>query len=77
MRLPGMDGLELQKALAASGSTMPIVFLTAFEDADLRLEAMERGAVDFLQKPVEETVLFETIRKAQARERTKPPLPLR
>jgi FixJ family two-component response regulator len=72
MRLPGMDGLDLQKALAASGSAMPVVFMTAYEDAGQRQEAMDRGGIAFLQKPVDEKVLFEAIRKAEARERTKP-----
>ena len=71
MRLPGMEGSDLQKALADSGSTMPIVFMTAYEDAGLRQEVMKRGAVAFLQKPVEETVLFDAIRRAEAGERTK------
>ena len=67
MRLPGMNGADLQKALAASGSTMPIVFMTAFEDDGLRQEVMERGAIAFLQKPVDEKVLFEAIKEAETR----------
>ena len=46
---------------------MPIVFMTAFEDDGLRQEVMEWGAIAFLQKPVDEKVLFEAIREAGAR----------
>jgi FixJ family two-component response regulator len=64
-RVPGISGLELQKRLQATGETLPIIFLTAFEDPRARSEAFGHGAVAFLQKPVEETVLFEAIRKAE------------
>ncbi len=67
MRLPGMNGADLQKALAVSGSTMPIVFMTAFEDDGRRQEAMEQGAIALLQKPVGEKVLFEAIKEAETR----------
>lgn len=69
IRLPGMNGADLQKALAASGSTLPIVFMTAYEDAGVRQEVMGRGAVAFLQKPVDEETLLEAIRKASDRGR--------
>jgi FixJ family two-component response regulator len=65
MRMPGISGLELQKRLTNRGETLPIIFLTAFEDAQARSEALERGAVAFLQKPVDEQVLFEAIKKAR------------
>lgn len=64
LRLPGMNGAELQQALAASGSTLPIVFMSAYEDHGVRQEVMDRGAVAFLQKPVDERTLLEAIRKA-------------
>jgi FixJ family two-component response regulator len=67
IRLPGMSGADLQKALAASGSTLPIVFMTAYEDAGVRQEVMDRGAVAFLQKPVDEHTLLEAIQKASQR----------
>jgi len=63
-RLPGISGGELQKALAASGSTLPIVFMTAYEDDGVRQEVMDRGAVAFLQKPVDERTLLEAIHTA-------------
>jgi FixJ family two-component response regulator len=67
LRLPGMNGKDLQKALADSGSTLPIVFMTAYEDEGLRQEVTDRGAVAFLQKPVDERTLLEAIHKASRR----------
>jgi two-component system response regulator FixJ len=65
VRMPGISGLELQKRLQVTGETLPIIFLTAFEDPRARREALGQGAVAFLQKPVEETVLFEAIKGAR------------
>ncbi len=64
VRMPGISGLELQKKLTDSGSALPIIFLTAFEDPQARGEALGRGAVAFLQKPVDEQVLFGAIQQA-------------
>jgi len=61
--------VDLQKALADSGSTLPIVFMTAYEDDGVRQEIMERGAVAFLQKPVDEQTLLKAIKKASERRR--------
>jgi CheY-like chemotaxis protein len=51
VRMPGMDGLELQQRLNASQAGIPIIFVTAHGDARTRRLAMDRGAVDFLFKP--------------------------
>ena len=64
VRMPGLNGLELQKRLMDSGETLPIIFLTAFEDPQARRGALQCGAVAFLQKPVDEKVLFEAIKEA-------------
>jgi two-component system, LuxR family, response regulator FixJ len=64
IRLPSMNGVELQKALAASGSTLPVVFMTAYEDDSVRQEVMDQGAVAFLQKPVDERTLLDAINTA-------------
>jgi len=64
VRMPGLNGLELQKRLMDRGETLLIIFLTAFEDPQARRTALQRGAVAFLQKPVDEKVLFEAIKKA-------------
>jgi FixJ family two-component response regulator len=67
VRMPGVSGLELQKGLRANESALPIIFLTAFEDPRGRTEAFKYGAVAFLQKPVDEKVLFEAIEKSSQR----------
>ena len=64
LRLPGMNGTNLQKALADAGSTLPIIFMTAYEDVGVRQEVMDRGAAAFLQKPVDEQTLLAAIQKA-------------
>ena len=68
VRMPGLNGLELQKRLMDRGETLPIIFLTAFEDPQARRVALQRGAVAFLQKPVDEEVLFEAIKEAYGQE---------
>jgi FixJ family two-component response regulator len=64
LRLPGMNGTNLQKALADAGSTLPIIFMTAYEDVGVRQVVMDWGAVAFLQKPVDEQTLLAVIQKA-------------
>ena len=64
VRMPGIGGLELQKRLAAKSSKLPIIFLTAFEDPRARSEALNAGAIAFLQKPVDEQTLLEAIKVA-------------
>ena len=58
VRMPGMDGLALQKKLVALGATLPIIFITAHEDIQARTKAMAAGAAAFLQKPLEDSILF-------------------
>jgi FixJ family two-component response regulator len=64
VRMSGMNGLELQRHLADLGVTIPVVFISAHEDARARQKAMEKGAVAFLQKPVDERILFDAIERA-------------
>lgn len=61
VRMPGMTGLELQERLNAANSSIPIVFITAHDDADARTRALRAGAVDFLQKPFSEDALLGAI----------------
>jgi two-component system response regulator AtoC len=61
LRLPGMSGLELQNKLRVSDHNVPIIFITAHGDAHVRAQALEAGAVDFLQKPFTEKALFKAI----------------
>lgn len=67
--MPGLNGLELQSALAAKGSTIPIVFLTGHGDIPTSVQAMKGGAVDFLTKPVNDAELVDAIRIAIERDR--------
>ena len=67
VRMPGLTGLELQEALRAAGQRLSIVFITGYRDVPVSVKAMKGGAVDFLTKPVDETVLLAAIRQAVAR----------
>jgi len=64
VRMPGMDGLELQRQLAAADCRIPIVFITAHDDEDVRKRALQAGAVDFLSKPFSEEALLSAVRSA-------------
>ena len=64
IRMPEMDGMELQEALVERGSDLPIIFVTGHGDVPLAVEAMRKGAVDFIEKPYHEEQLLEKIRNA-------------
>jgi FixJ family two-component response regulator len=61
VRLPGMNGLELQRQLVAAHWGMPIIFVTAYADDDVRARALAAGAVAFLSKPCREEDLLQAI----------------
>ena len=63
VRMPGMNGLDLQSHLAAAGHIIPIVFITAYEDGITKTKAMAAGAVAFFQKPFDEKDLLGAIYK--------------
>ena len=67
--LPGLDGLELQKRVAAERRDMPIIFITGFGDVPKTVQAMKTGAVEFLTKPLNDEVLLGAIRQALERSR--------
>lgn len=67
VRLPGMDGLELQQALAMRSVSLPIVFITGHGDVPLSVRAMKSGAVDFLSKPFEDADFLGAIEQALAK----------
>jgi FixJ family two-component response regulator len=69
MRLPGLGGLDLQKELAQAGIDLPIIFLTAHGSVPLSVKAMKAGAVDFLEKPVEDQTLLDAVYRALERDR--------
>jgi len=62
--LPGLDGLELQKRVAVERTDMPIIFITGYGDVPKSVQAMKRGAVEFLTKPFNDEVLLTAIRQA-------------
>jgi FixJ family two-component response regulator len=64
IRMPGMSGLELQAKLKAERCRIPIIFITAHGDAKMQTEAMRDGAVKFLAKPFDNTVLLEAVHAA-------------
>jgi FixJ family two-component response regulator len=66
IHLPGMSGFELRRRLSAAGSTLPVIFITAFDDEATRLEALALGCVDCLHKPFEAHRLTEAVRAASA-----------
>jgi FixJ family two-component response regulator len=67
VRMPDMNGLDLWKQLACSGFTIPTIFMTAYEDIRERKWAMEAGAVEYLQKPLDEKSLVNAIYSALER----------
>ena len=61
VRMPGMSGLELQEQLIARKSSMPIVFITGHGDVPMAVSTIKKGAIDFLEKPFDETDLREIV----------------
>lgn len=61
VRMPEMTGLEVQDALEARGSTLPVIFLSAHGDIAMAVHTMRHGAIDFLEKPVEPQVLLQRV----------------
>jgi FixJ family two-component response regulator len=70
MSLPDLNGLELQKRIAADRSDMPIIFITGHGDVPMTVRAMKAGAIEFLIKPFGDEVLLSAIRNAIERSRS-------
>lgn len=64
LRMPGMGGLGLLRRLAASGTRIPVIILTAHGDEDMRQRTLQTGAVAFLEKPVKGPALLGAVRSA-------------
>lgn len=64
IRMPGMSGLQLQKRLEGLGSPPPIIFITGHGDVPMAVGAIQRGAVDFIQKPFRDQDLLDRIQQA-------------
>jgi FixJ family two-component response regulator len=67
--LPGLNGLDLQKRVAADRKDMPIIFITGYGDVPMTVQAMKAGAVEFLTKPFGDDTLLSAIRQALERSR--------
>lgn len=64
VRMPGLNGMELQEKLIRSANSMPIIFLTGHGEVAMGVEAMKKGAVDFLTKPCDDEQLLAAIHRA-------------
>lgn len=66
VQMPGMSGLELQDFLRAQGRQLPIIFITAFPEDNVRARAIAAGAVGFLTKPFDGATLIKSLENALA-----------
>src|SRR5437879_8264497 len=67
LRMPGMNGLELQRRLTQNGNRVPIIFLSAHASEEDERSALHAGAVQFLRKPISKEALLSAIREALKR----------
>src|SRR5690242_5321437 len=67
--LPDLNGLDLQKLVAADRSDMPVIFITGYGDVPMTVQAMKAGALEFLTKPFADDALLDAIRLAIERSR--------
>lgn len=67
VRMPGMDGLEVQQALQDRGIGFPVIVMTGHGDVGVAVQAMKAGAVDFIEKPFEKAVLLSAIEEGFSR----------
>ena len=66
VRMPGMSGLELQEELTARAIDIPVIVITGHSDYQMALRAIEGGASDFLEKPLDDESLMNAVRKAMS-----------
>ncbi|MFQ5610328.1 MAG: response regulator transcription factor, partial [Woeseiaceae bacterium] len=71
IRMPGLSGLELQAELIRRGNTLPVIFITGHGDVPMAVEAMRKGAVDFIQKPFRDQDLLDRIGDALKTDRAR------
>ena len=69
LRMPEIGGLELQRRLLESGSHLPIILVSGYAEVHSAVEAIKKGAIDFLEKPVNGALLVEKVQAALARSR--------
>jgi FixJ family two-component response regulator len=63
VEMPGMNGLEMQQRLLRDGHALPIIFITAFESPAVRTQALDSGALCFLIKPADGSILLQCLQK--------------
>lgn len=67
IRMPGMDGLEVQDALKSKGVSLPVIIMTGHGDVGLAVRAMKAGAIDFIEKPFQKAVLLSALEQGISR----------
>ncbi|MGE4063218.1 MAG: response regulator transcription factor [Rhodospirillaceae bacterium] len=67
IRMPGIDGLELQQRLKAAKSDMPMIFITGHGDIQMAVQAIKEGASDFIEKPFDDQILIDAVQSALKR----------
>jgi FixJ family two-component response regulator len=70
IHLPGISGIELRRRLLEAGSTLPVVFITAYDDEATRAEALALGCLDYLQKPFDAERLITALQRVVEPSRT-------
>ena len=68
VRMPGMSGIELQRELSRRGNPMPVIVITGHGDVPMAVDALKAGAMDFLEKPLNDEALVRSIRAALERD---------
>lgn len=66
VRMPSISGLDLQQDLVSRGVLLPVIMISGYADIPMVVDAMQRGAIDFLEKPFDDAVLLDRINKALA-----------
>lgn len=64
VRMPGMDGIELQRRIRLERPRLPVILISAHDDSEIRQKAIDEGAVDFLYKPFDATDLLKIVQSA-------------
>lgn len=67
VRMPGMDGLQVQQALQENGVSLPVIIMTGHGDVSLAVRALKAGAVDFIEKPFEKNALLASLEEGYRR----------
>jgi len=72
VRMPGQSGLDVQRLLVGAGYDSPIIFITRHGDSAIAAQALNGGAVEFITKPFDDTILLDAVRRAVVRGRQLP-----